>query len=263
MIVGEGYADLRFDSERFVHELRCAAPTMTTMSVRSFSLCALVLAGALIWLYIIENRHVVVDPPASQPLSLRQRYVQYTMPTGRIVLENEPLSAAALLATGNYRDLGFGEGAEYEDRGVEDDLKELGVWNAQSAAVFVHGRNAGKGERLVVITIGNRGSGEDFNYVEVWNGVLEFARDVRLPRDVSNSRAKSIIFPKDEKLTLYAGQSDPNDPSHFTIKYRLKVGGGFIDGWLRSDDSIVIRTRDGPALLAERNWRQRWGGVDE
>ena len=37
------------------------------------------------------------------------------------------------------------------------------------------------------------------------------------------------------RLRVYAGQADPNDPSHFTIAYDLDGRAGTIDGWLRDE----------------------------
>jgi hypothetical protein len=67
-----------------------------------------------------------------------------------------------------------------------------------------------------------------------------------------------------EGLRFYAGQVDPMDESHFTIRYELIGGSGTIDGWLVDVDGAVkmpgstfifpkgtrvrLKVRDGPAL---------------
>jgi hypothetical protein len=43
---------------------------------------------------------------------------------------------------------------------------------------------------------------------------------------------------------VYAGQPDPNDPSHFTIEYEVDDHPRILDGWLRDDDTVVIESRD-------------------
>jgi hypothetical protein len=48
-------------------------------------------------------------------------------------------------------------------------------------------------------------------------------------------------------LRLFAGQPDPNDDSHFTIRYEVDNQPGTIDGWLQADDTIKLQIRDGPA----------------
>ena len=54
-------------------------------------------------------------------------------------------------------------------------------------------------------------------------------------------------MPADEPLTLYAGEPDANDESHFTVGYATSRGRGTIDGWLLSDDTVKLEVRDGPA----------------
>lgn len=51
------------------------------------------------------------------------------------------------------------------------------------------------------------------------------------------------------QLSFSAGQPDPDDESHFTIKYATSDGSGTIDGWLMPDDSVKFQVRDGPAAV--------------
>ena len=50
-------------------------------------------------------------------------------------------------------------------------------------------------------------------------------------------------------LRIFAGQPDPNDPSHFTIEYEADGKRGVIDGWLRDSqthsnaDELVLKLR--------------------
>ena len=45
-------------------------------------------------------------------------------------------------------------------------------------------------------------------------------------------------------LRFYAAQPDADDPSHFTLPYRLDGRDGVIDGWVK-DDGVMLRPRDG------------------
>jgi hypothetical protein len=47
--------------------------------------------------------------------------------------------------------------------------------------------------------------------------------------------------------TVYAGQPDPADATHFTIAYSIGPAGGTIDGRLGDDDAVSLAVRDGPA----------------
>jgi hypothetical protein len=50
-------------------------------------------------------------------------------------------------------------------------------------------------------------------------------------------------------IRLFAGQPDPADSSHFTIKYESSRTSGIIDGWLDSNDSVHLADRPKPATL--------------
>ena len=49
-------------------------------------------------------------------------------------------------------------------------------------------------------------------------------------------------------VRLFAGQPDPLDGSHFTIRYETDLGPGTLYGWLLSDGHLWLEVRDGPAL---------------
>ena len=57
-----------------------------------------------------------------------------------------------------------------------------------------------------------------------------------------------ISLTKQNRMRLYAGQPDPADASHFTIKYEIDHVPGTIDGWLQPDDTVKLQVRDGPAV---------------
>jgi len=44
-------------------------------------------------------------------------------------------------------------------------------------------------------------------------------------------------------LQLRAAQRDPKDPSHFTIPFTYASTPGTIDGWLRTDDTLLFELR--------------------
>ena len=45
------------------------------------------------------------------------------------------------------------------------------------------------------------------------------------------------------KVRMFAGQPDPADPAHFTIRYELDDQPHVIDGWLRDDDTVLLAWR--------------------
>ena len=58
--------------------------------------------------------------------------------------------------------------------------------------------------------------------------------------------------PKDV-IRMFAGQSDPQDPTHFTIRYLLNGTEGFIDGNLQADGkTVVVAARGGGPLIQKQ-----------
>jgi hypothetical protein len=43
---------------------------------------------------------------------------------------------------------------------------------------------------------------------------------------------------------IYAGQPDPDDPSHFTFEYENRGVRKTVDGWLREDDPLRFHIRE-------------------
>ncbi|MEA2708481.1 MAG: hypothetical protein QOF78_1082 [Phycisphaerales bacterium] len=59
--------------------------------------------------------------------------------------------------------------------------------------------------------------------------------------------------PTENNLRFFAGQPDPQDPSHFTIDYEVGGVKSTIDGWLTDDDFLRILPRGG--AVDHGNWR--------
>jgi hypothetical protein len=63
-------------------------------------------------------------------------------------------------------------------------------------------------------------------------------------------------------MRFFAGQADPADPSHFTIKYEYNGQPGGIDGWLRDDGSVVLEPRVGRIVQSDPSGRTRVWDMD-
>jgi hypothetical protein len=48
------------------------------------------------------------------------------------------------------------------------------------------------------------------------------------------------------RVRVYAGQIDPKDASHFTIRYEMWGQSDFVDGWLSDNDAIRLVQRNPP-----------------
>jgi hypothetical protein len=53
-----------------------------------------------------------------------------------------------------------------------------------------------------------------------------------------------LPFDASDTIRIYAGQPDPNDPSHFTVDYEVNGVRRTVDGWLRDPHTIVIERRE-------------------
>ena len=52
-------------------------------------------------------------------------------------------------------------------------------------------------------------------------------------------------------MRFFAGQVDPADPSHFTIRYEMNGVVGWFDGWLRDDGNVVLEPRAGRVVQSD------------
>jgi hypothetical protein len=105
---------------------------------------------------------------------------------------------------------------------------------------FLHEREArGRPPRLVTVPFRTLNSaqrdGIELRGIAV--NVLVYV-DIRL----------QIPLSRKNRMRLFAGQPDPADDSHFTIKYEIDHVPGTIDGWLQPDDTVKLQIRDGPAV---------------
>jgi hypothetical protein len=61
------------------------------------------------------------------------------------------------------------------------------------------------------------------------------------------SRCAPSAYPnKSPRVRVYAGQPDPNNPAHFTIRYQMLGQDDVLDGNLKDDDSITFMPRNPP-----------------
>jgi hypothetical protein len=122
--------------------------------------------------------------------------------------------------------------------------------------VFLHERRTPAGERRLVgvdllpfgLPIGLNLTDPVEGRLEPWGRVFTDGSFLRPPVEAFSPkqnpyRSWSLIGPPD-RLRVFAGQPDPNDPSHFTIDYEVHGVRHTLDGWLRDDDTVVIEPRD-------------------
>lgn len=118
----------------------------------------------------------------------------------------------------------------------------------ENNTVFLHERISPKGNRrLVVIETPN----PERRYGGVWETIFYTVHVIELgtvlvpPKDTDPLGSGLRMFPNSLARTrIFAGQADPQDPSHFTIRTLTGVSNEIVyDGWLRDDDSVIITQR--------------------
>ena len=128
----------------------------------------------------------------------------------------------------------------------------------QDPCAFLHWRHtAGQSNRIVAVSA--RFGLFDWDrvqlrlYPEVFEGSWP-PMPHRDPRNDWDTNGLSVIVFFKEQFTLYAGQPDPVDPSHFTIPYSLGRKLGTIEGRLSDGNTAKLTIRDGPLLGRSTDW---------
>jgi hypothetical protein len=169
------------------------------------------------------------------------------LPANLVTYTTDPTAADRLCAEGQYLRIAIE---------LPDAARILPPWQAlaqrigvtgEGRAIFCHARRSPAGhERLVVVT--SVISGIPLGHV------IKLASGA-VPCVVLRSSELSIrpwpthtVLDKWETMpvTLYAGQADQQDASHFTIGYSCAKGTGVMDGWLLDDDRLRFRALSGP-----------------
>ena len=128
-------------------------------------------------------------------------------------------------------------------------ISSIGGGAVTGSLVFLHQRQAPGGQPKLLSV---------FFYGSSYSGGWEFcslADQLDMASPFSTSIAAMHMRPGDwalnhgiGSLRLYAGQSDPADPVHFTIAYRIGQQSGSIDCRLTLSGSVTYRIQSGPAM---------------
>jgi hypothetical protein len=167
--------------------------------------------------------------------------MNYCAPADQVVFDSDPAHATALA---NHPNFVISGGCAFR-RSPKDwqPLKVTPAWMPPTpqAVIFLHERRAAGGTpRLVVI---ERDAGPD---------CLAFSASVFEPAGVSRPLT-AVPFGMSSDVgdtsthadtRFFAGQPDPADPSHFTIRYVRAGATHLIDGYLLADNSIILTQRD-------------------
>jgi len=126
---------------------------------------------------------------------------------------------------------------------------------ARAPIYFLHERQSPAGHRrLVTVTAGG-------SLTHLYNGpprpilLWEGNYEVLIPSGLTTSDCEIAKYDEFNvgrtlwhapQLRVYAGQPDPNDPAHFTIRYQMWGQEDVLDGRLNDDETITLSPRKPP-----------------
>ncbi|MCD4825640.1 MAG: hypothetical protein K8S55_13680 [Phycisphaerae bacterium] len=129
--------------------------------------------------------------------------------------------------------------------------RSLPAW---TPLIFLHGRQAAGSneERLVALELESRFTGDGFwsPGPELWVVVRVLERNNQGRVAVLHTNESALDLGAMQFSKIFAGQSDPADPSHFVIKFEGRgasadaIYPGRVDGWLQKDCSVRLTKKD-------------------
>ena len=193
----------------------------------------------------------------------QHRVARYLAPADRVVYEEDPSRWATLLAQPEYRKMpvsspGWSPFVAYLASPLQR-LSEITKARPGATVVFAHARRTPGGrECIVVVWMAYNAIRPDAVGATPDNQV-----GVRLPTDVTSGgkhlEAMNILYVAPPSVAenrqtplymrIYAGQPDPLDPTHFTIPYEIGEYSDVLDGYLRDDETVLLRPRKHEHLL--------------
>jgi hypothetical protein len=174
----------------------------------------------------------------------QRQWMRYSMPDDRIVLAEGTPEVQQLLNLREYHRVT--PNALYPRQAAAYNPPADIDWAQEDACVFLHARRAlGGHERLVTVGLSTQlalltGDGYQLAAAALRPATL---------RPGSRQEYCSAYLEHEElelpggSLRIFAGQPDPADESHFTIRYDLDGKSNTIDGWLMPDDTVKLEPR--------------------
>jgi len=205
-------------------------------------------------------------------LYLQHRCLVHADPPDLIVYESKEAEAAKLLKDSRYVSLPIylktlapvriRSIAGYLPGELADLEKMAGTSGIGAyATIFLHGMRDKSGrERLVIVRRDSTNIGPisaPFNFNTTVLYPAGFGSDIAPAKTPAPALAYRgpIQFLRDYGLRFYAGQIDPTDPGHFTIRYELEGEEGVIDARLNdAADDVHYVILSGPAASPVSPW---------
>ena len=183
-------------------------------------------------------------------LLLAQRQVRtHAAPPTHVVYENDPAEVKKLLvAQSGYAS----DAAQTEAFLVSAEWMQFygmrGGGYQSSGTIYLGELQTKDGRRVLCSLDLSLSSQATRRWGSIVARMMEPGTTYRSPRHVSPTIARgdgsSIAFNAGDTLRIYAGQRDPNDPSHVTIDYVLNGTTHTIDGWLEDTGFMRLELRE-------------------
>ncbi|HTW95551.1 MAG TPA: hypothetical protein VMD30_12190 [Tepidisphaeraceae bacterium] len=131
-------------------------------------------------------------------------------------------------------------------------------WGGPAAIIFLHERTSPAGHRRLVCIDYYAGPGFDPDFV--W--LVDYDTYILVPAAWTRPAIdRTRWYPpndiplgggmkRDPFVRIYAGQCDPNDPAHFTIRYQMWGQEDTLDGRLLDSDQVTLTPRNSPKMPA-------------
>jgi hypothetical protein len=203
---------------------------------------------ALVIVIIAVNLIVIVSQQLWQTLPLRKlrnKCLVFSLPPTTVIYDEDPLRRKTLLASGKYvsTSLSLGWNPAFALLPVREFDAYAGYQGSLPTA-FLHERISPAGHRRLVAANFSRSTSDLFDELDFFANVDDVS-DMRHSLSASSPRNLDMCRLPNETVTVYAGQVDAIDMSHFTIDYVFNNRQETIDGWLNDDDSVSLVPRCG------------------
>jgi hypothetical protein len=214
----------------------------------------------------------------------QQQCMTYTVGPDVVVYEEESTAAAKLLSSGSeyrpsrfLRPLGldetpititaaahapmcwdhFAAANGWGTSRVAGPLMLLGAGPSLWSTIFLHERTSPSGHRRLIdleysaidsfftpmFLNGHNCRVCAMSPATLWKPLIPLTSD-------DDIEIKGYVPQRPPNVRIYAGQPDPADPSHFTIRYEMWGKDDIIDGYLQDDDYVRIKQRN---VLTDRS----------
>jgi hypothetical protein len=176
----------------------------------------------------------------------QHQWMKYTMPKEKVVAAEGTSEVPQLLATAGYHriDHGSDSSAKAVAGNPPKEIASLD-WAPVCTVVFLHRLQCPEHDARLVSVILD-GPGNRLGWEQELAALAQVPANLQpgsrpIPCAPAGVSGRFSFFA--DTFRLFAGQPDPADESHFTIRYDLDGKSNVIDGWLMPDDTVKLEPR--------------------